>query len=279
MPIVFRCEECGQRYRVPDDKAGKKAKCKKCQASLTVPAAGFEETAGGSRVFRHQSRERDFDVAVGDSENINAISEHVEELIGPIDGVFHELVSDLVHIDVHHVKASRERPFHTLFTTGMSDRPMNAPEELEGDWRHAELMLYLPPHWPMTQESWNDETNYWPIRLLKMLARFPHEYDTWLGEGHTIPNGDPPLPYDPSTKLLCALLMVPFIEPEEFWLLETDDGKIIRFFMLMPLYGEEMNFKLQRGNEELLDRFDKHRVSPVILPDRLNVCKKKFGLF
>ena len=29
---------------------------------------------------------------------------------------------------------------------------------------------------------------FWPIQMLKFLARFPHEYKTWLGWGHTIPN-------------------------------------------------------------------------------------------
>ncbi|MFQ8729788.1 MAG: suppressor of fused domain protein [Enterocloster bolteae] len=26
-------------------------------------------------------------------------------------------------------------------------------------------------------------SEYWPIRLIKYLARFPHEYSTWLGWG------------------------------------------------------------------------------------------------
>lgn len=279
MPIVFRCEQCGQRYRVGDDKAGKKAKCKQCSTMLRVPDnPAYEETAGGSRVFRHQERERDFEMAAGDSDAIEAISNHIEEYVGEIDVVFHEIVSDLVHIDVHQIKPTRERPFYTLVTSGMSDRPMTTPPEAAG-WEHAELMVYLPPDWPMTQESWEDESNYWPIRLLKMLARFPHEYDTWIAEGHTIPNGDPPMPYAPNTQLVCALLTVPFFEEEDFWLLEIDEEKMIHFFLLMPLYAEEMNYKLQKGTDALMDRFEKHDVSPVLDVQRPNVCRKKFGLF
>lgn len=34
--IEFQCESCGQRFRIPPDKAGKKAKCR-CGAVITVP--------------------------------------------------------------------------------------------------------------------------------------------------------------------------------------------------------------------------------------------------
>src|SRR4030095_14090459 len=40
MPIEFRCSQCNQLLRVPDDSAGKAARCPKCQALMTVPASG-----------------------------------------------------------------------------------------------------------------------------------------------------------------------------------------------------------------------------------------------
>ena len=68
---------------------------------------------------------------------------------------------------------------------------MNVPDGWE-DYRYAEMMICLPPDWNMDQRAWNDERHYWPIRLLKTLARLPHEYNTWLSDCHTMPNGDPP---------------------------------------------------------------------------------------
>ena len=38
MPIEFRCSQCNQLLRVPDDSAGKAARCPKCQALMSVPA-------------------------------------------------------------------------------------------------------------------------------------------------------------------------------------------------------------------------------------------------
>src|SRR5262245_19772262 len=37
MPIEFRCSQCSQLLRVPDDSAGKNARCPKCQALMIVP--------------------------------------------------------------------------------------------------------------------------------------------------------------------------------------------------------------------------------------------------
>lgn len=37
---------------------------------------------------------------------LERISEHIEAHLGPIGSVFHELVSDLVHIDVHFLPAN-----------------------------------------------------------------------------------------------------------------------------------------------------------------------------
>jgi len=39
MAIEFRCSQCSQLLRVPDDSSGKNARCPKCQSLMTVPAA------------------------------------------------------------------------------------------------------------------------------------------------------------------------------------------------------------------------------------------------
>lgn len=277
--IVFRCEKCGRRYKVPEEKAGKRAKCSDCGERMTVPAPPkMEELPSGGVAYRYKEQERDFEPAVGDGENIEVISDHIEQHIGEIESVFHEILSDIVHIDVHVIEPTDERPFYTLVTSGMSDLPMTVPEGAE-EFQYAELMIYLPDDWPMSQEDFEDESSYWPVRLLKVLSRFPHEYNSWLAEGHTLPNGDPAEPYAENTNLVCALLAPPFQEEEEFWTLEIDDEKTINFFLVIPLYKEEMNCKLQRGVEELFERFEKHDVPLILDPQRKNSCRKRFGLF
>jgi hypothetical protein len=227
-------------------------------------------------MYRYGDRERDFELAMGDEQTIERISRHIEEHLGPVANVFHELVSDLVHIDVHVVEPTDERPFYTLITTGMSDRPMTAPPQCH-NFRFAELMISLPADWPMTQEAFQQDDVYWPVRGLKFLARFPHEYETWLGWGHTIPNGDPPEPLADNTALCCLLLLSPAHVPEGFSSLRVDHEKTVNFYSLVPIYREEMEFKLEKGTDALVERFIEHQVTELLDVNRPNVCRRKKG--
>lgn len=243
-------EEGNDRRDIPDD------------TSIDGEASG---------IIRHGSRKAGFELAVGSEETIERIERHVTRHAGPIANVFHELLSDLVHLDLLHVEPSAERPFHTFVTCGMSDRPMSPPEQAR-ECRYAELVVLLPPDWRVSQDDFRDESNYWPLRLLKGLARLPHEYETWLWTGHSVPNGDPPKPYAPSTELCCSLLAPPCSLPEEFSTLQIDAEKQVAFLVLVPLYKEEMDFKLREGSSELLDRLFNEGITDVLDPKRKNVC-------
>lgn len=231
---------------------------------------------GGSPILVH-NREKDFTPAQGES-HIEAISAHIERHLGPISGVFHEIISDLVHIDVHVVPASEPFPYLRLVTSGMSDLPMTLPEGAPGS-AHMELMVTLPADWPISDDAFEDERNYWPVRLLKTLARLPHEYDTWLGFGHTIPNGHPAEPYAPGVGFDGAIVLPPVTAPEGFGTLQLDDARTIEFMCIVPLYPEEMDLKLKKDAEALLDRFDAKNIQDVIVPGRVNVARKRFGFF
>ena len=179
--------------------------------------------------------------------------------------------SDYVHVDVHFVKATKQRPFHTLITSGMSDRPMRSPDGAE-DYRYSELVISLPPDWPLDKESLRDEQNWWPVRWLKKLARFPHEYNTWMMWGHTIPNDDPPVPFAANTKLCCMLLCVPTLCDDAGWLLKINDSKSVRFHSLIPVYIKELEFALKSGAEALIEKLAVAGVTELLNLKRKNVC-------
>ena len=238
----------------------------------------MEQSESGAPIYRHENRERGFEFAAGDSENIDRITEHIEAHVGPVATVFHELVSDLVHVDIHIVEPRPERNCYTLVTSGMSDRAMNVPEGYS-ECRFSELMISLPPDWPMSQESWKDEANYWPIRMLKFLSRFPHEYRTWLWAMHTIPNGNPPEPFAPNTRMTGVILLPPITLPQDFHQLAIDQDKTIHFHSVLPLHSDEMELKLKESAEALFDGFDRMRVSEVLNPARPSVIAKKRSWF
>ena len=247
---------------------------------VPVPAPPPEESPSGQPIYRHEERERDFELATGDEETIDAITAHIEEHIGEIDKVWHELISDLVHIDVHQVPPTDDRPFWTLVTSGMSDKPMTVPEGAE-EYAHAELMICLPRDWPVSQEDFQDENNYWPVRLLKVLARLPHEYETWLGPGHTIPNGgEEPVPYADNNRFVCALVLNPcLVLPADVSVLELPDGRKINFYAVWPLYQSEVDLKLTKGLDALLGHFEKHRVTELLDLNRPGQSPKPWWKF
>jgi hypothetical protein len=233
-----------------------------------------EQSPSGDSIYRHQPREHNHDtqIATPDEETTARIEAHLRTYVGDPWMVFHELVSDLVHIDVHIVQPTTERPFFTLVTSGMSARPMHVPEGLE-HLRYAEVLLCLPADWKLQEHDLEQEENYWPIRWLKIIARLPHTYETWLCEGHTIPNGDPPEPFAANTELCGIILASPVLFDEACINLPIHDGKTIRFLSLLPLYREEMDFKLMHGADLLFERLEKVAVSELLDLRRVNVCR------
>ncbi|WP_339728453.1 DUF1559 domain-containing protein [uncultured Gimesia sp.] len=43
MTISFQCKKCGKNYKVSDDKAGKKIKCRQCSAPVRIPEAEVDD--------------------------------------------------------------------------------------------------------------------------------------------------------------------------------------------------------------------------------------------
>lgn len=159
--------------------------------------AVLKQPSKQQQYIRHSAPAEPPPIVAPHSDNLEAVEKHITHHLGEPATVFHELVSTTVHIDIHIVPATAERPWVSLVTSGMSDLPMTVPEGME-EWKFAELMIRVPADWPLDQESFKNEAHYWPIRWLKQLARLPHEYQSWLCYGHSIPNGDPPSPSPPA---------------------------------------------------------------------------------
>jgi hypothetical protein len=274
MAIVFRCDKCDARYRVDLEKAGCRATCRRCGQGIVVPDPMPRDQVLDLPALQDR-RQPSIPLPPPDAARLRTISDHIEEHLGPIDYVFHELISEYVHIDVHRIPPQKHRPYYTLVTSGMSERPMTVPDGAES-LRFTELMICLPPTWPLSMEDFRDERNYWPIRLLKVLARLPHEFRTWLGLSHSVPNGEPPRPYAPNTKFCCAVLVPPLTCPDPFRTLQIDEEQTIQFYAVLPLFQEELDCKLREGMNVLIDRLDNARITELVNLRRKNCCRKNW---
>ena len=214
------------------------------------------------------SSEEDSEPELYTEEEMSAVEQHIKRTFGEFDHVFHELVSPDIHVDICVVPPSEERDYYTLVTMGMGAHRMNVPEELaEYKLERAELAIALPPDWKLDEESMEDERWYWPIRLLKVLARLPIASDTWLGFGHTIDNEED---FAKSTKLCASLLTGPqnidVGEVGEVCVLPG--GEEVNFYQVIPLYREELAYKLEHDADALIEQMAE--VSFVVHPDRPN---------
>ena len=199
-------------------------------------------------------------------EEMAAVEAHIKRSFGESDNVFHELVSPDIHVDICVVPPSEERDYYTLVTMGMGAHRMNVPEELaEYKLERAELAIALPPDWKLDRESMEDERWYWPIRLLKVLARLPIVSDTWLGFGHTMDNEED---FAKGTKLCAAILTGPQGTEDGSEVCTLPSGEEVNFYQVIPLYREELKYKLGHDADALIEGLA--QVSFVVRPDRPN---------
>ncbi|MBM6828903.1 suppressor of fused domain protein [Anaerotignum lactatifermentans] len=194
--------------------------------------------------------------------------------------VFYDKRSDFLQIDIHMLEAPTNKDFHVLYTVGMSALPMKLPKEFYPEYQmleRAELMVLLPAEWKLEEPSEGEDLNnslWWPVDLLQYLARFPHEYETWLGWGHTIPNSDQYVSYDEKTTKLCGTMLSSL--HENISMFHAKDGTLISFYTLLPLYREEIAFQQEAGSEAMLQKMgDINGFGMIVFPDRPNVCAEE----
>jgi len=232
----------------------------------------IETSQDGTVIHRHTAASgRSGPVAVADEVLAEAREAHIVKHLGPVRSVFHELVSDKVHLDVQIIAPTEDRPYTYLVTSGMSDAVMTLPPGVEEEHGLVELCLALPADGSLGFDEngrAHDEASTWPLRLLKWLARVPHDYNTWVGLGHTIPNPDGA--FADGTELNGAMLFLPLLADEEFHTLTLDDGRVVHYLGVYTLFQEETDYKLDQGLDELLELLALVGASELLQPHRPN---------
>jgi hypothetical protein len=210
---------------------------------------GQEVSPGGSTIYRydHPNSPR-YGYADAPTDLYRMRRETVyRSLFGSCETVRHEMIPLIPHIDIYiYAPEAGRRDFYTLITGGMSDLPMNVPDDVADCYRRAELILYVR------------QPTEAHISLLRFLAHFPHDQRTWIGHGHTIPNGQPPVPLFEGSKLDTMLLCNSILSPDNSLprLLTLDDCPV-QLLWLIPITTAECNFKLRYGIDRLLEVFDR----------------------
>ena len=210
-------------------------------------------------------------------DELDIVEKHIGKYFGEFENVFHEIISPDIHVDICVIPPREKRNFYTLVTMGMGARKMNVPEELaKYKLERAELAIALPPDWKLDKESLQDEKWYWPIRLLKSTARLPIQDDTWLGWGHTVGMGEGET-YAENTTLCGCLLIDPKTSEDGRVIGELPNGDPVNFYQLIPLYQDEMSYKIEYGSDALLEKLS-GVVSYVVEPCRSSALETEDSL-
>lgn len=199
--------------------------------------------------------------------SVELIDSHIEKFFDKSENikVMHEIDSEIIHSDVYIINANKERPYHILLSCGMSALPMDVPEEIDAV-EFAELLILLPAEWNLEYESFSDEHNYWPVRILKELSKLPHPNKTWLGYGHTYETE-----FADNVGFNSVILLNSMILSDEFTYFDSKKGPV-EIFSVIPLYPEELGFKKEYGRKALLEKFDEFKVDEVVDTNRPNTC-------
>lgn len=205
------------------------------------------------------------DLELYEEEDLDALEEHIKEYYGDFPTVLHEINSTDIHCDIACIPPTKKRNYYTLITMGMGAHLMNIPKDLEEDENgRAELLICLPPDWKVGE---NGNEWFWPIRLLKDLARLPITSDTWLGWGHSVDNRSR---FAENTDLCGSLLLHPEDVEDGAEKCVLPSGDTVNFFEIIPLYRSEMAYKIDNDTRALLEQMSE--VNHVVDINRRECC-------
>lgn len=199
------------------------------------------------------------------------LEEFVSKTFGGFEYAMHELISPDIHLDILVVEPTEEDPFYKLVTYGAGAYKMPVPRAYRKyASRYAEYVINIPKDWDIKSSEIED---YWPIRVLKEAGRIPVTCRTWLGFGHTTQSDEEGSAYSPDTKLNSVVLDYAMDKDHCRARLQMSSGRNVDFYQVIPLYPEELKFKMDNGADALLRRLDEvlddYRL---ISKARKNVC-------
>lgn len=166
-------------------------------------------------------------------------------------------------------------PITIIMTHGLSEYRMPVSEKWVGR-EFNELCICLPTYWDL-----DDTTNpnfTWVYDWLFRLENFVREKQTWFGPGHSIPTGNPPVPISPLMKQEYFIFSDPMsmkapLEPL------VDEEKTIYFLCVIPIFGDELDYKMGKGTYKFFKRFTSRKNTEIIDDYRVSMLNTRMRFF
>ncbi len=177
------------------------------------------------------------------------------------------------------VSAKQDFPFWTVITLGSGAfRGIEKYPDGSEKVHRVEIAAYFPVGKNLDEDT---EMYEWISRIMIQFAEMIQFDNSWLGVGHTVSYGarlDDAVEYD-------GVVFAPSVPPVK----DTEKcmlpcGEEVEFLQIIPLYEEEILYKISNGYVDLFKRLDENLggETDVIRNERVNVCSdtgmKKWAL-
>ena len=170
-----------------------------------------------------------------------------------------------INIDINIIN-QKDEEFYIVYTTGMSDFPMNVPKTFFGKYnkyKYGELITLIPKEW---DNDFNSKKWQGLIKLLRELATYPHLSNTWISSGHTLETDMSEL----NKKFVSVGL-------SEITILGKNlkvNKKWIRLYMIIPMYKEDLEYKFEYGFDKWFEKMATIKPSPFLFQLDRKSCIK-----
>ncbi len=170
---------------------------------------------------------------------------------------------------------NKPKPIYVLMTSTLSDYEMPVLPKWKGR-EFNEICVCLPSYWDIDD---TENPNYsWPFEQLFRLEKFAKEKNTWFGPGHTIPNGNPAVAISPLLEAKQFIFLAPIILENELSPL-IQEAKTVYFLALVPLYNDELDFKMEKGTNKFVERFISRKNNECVDEYRKSMMNSRMRLF
>ena len=213
----------------------------------------------------YYARERERDEAERQrfytDDELRALEGYIRDAFGHIGRMFYDAGGEGMRIDVAVSEPAEARDFYTLTTIGMGAHRMDVPAELaEKNQSFAELTMLLPPDWDLMNDTW-------PFHVLQETARRPFAEFEYLSVGNAYRgammdgSGFYGVLVIPATTFggTPTRLMVP-------------GGKIINFYLLLPIYEEEWDYIVRHQDSYAFWALYAERVGSIVVDPGRESC-------
>ena len=169
----------------------------------------------------------------------------------------------------------KEKNVNVLMTNGLSEIEMNTTEKSK-DKRYIELFFCIPNYWEI-DELEASEYN-WVYTWLSKLKEYIKTKNQWIGDGHTIYCGDSHCYLSSDLKLNHLFVIDPILLENELPPVEKNNKKI-HFLSVLPIFGDEMDYKQGKGTLKLKRKLLKQGVTEKLDEYRQSSLKNRWKFY